>query len=79
MSIKVIYSNGKTGSVTAAMLDYLLESDRVVSFRRQDGWVRPGCDQIRSRNTLVFSIPERRSSMHMLLTSITPLPLGELH
>lgn len=78
MSIKVIYKNGNSGSVTADMLDYLLETGAVISFKRHNGWVRPDCDRVRARDTLVFSIPERRSSMNVLLESNHSLPLGEL-
>lgn len=78
MSIQVIYKNGNNGSVTADMLDYLLETGAIISFKRHDGWVRPDCDRIRDRDTLFFSIPERRSSMNVLIESSPSLPLDEL-
>ena len=79
MSIKVVYNNGNKGYVTAAMLDILIETEAIISFKRHDGWVRPGCDRMRARNTLVFSIPERRLSVNMLIASNDPLPVTELH
>lgn len=79
MSIQVIYKNGNKGIVTSDMLDYLLETDAILSFKREDGWVRPGCDPLRDRDTLVFSIPERRSSMAVLLETQEILPTNEMH
>ena len=78
MSIQVVYSNGKKGHVTADMLNYLLEAGDIISFKRRDGWVRPGCDKVRDRDVIVFSIPERRSSMNVILASNTPLLVNEL-
>ena len=78
MSIQVVYNNGNKGIVTSGMLDYLLETDAIVCFKREDGWVRPGCDPLRDRDTMVFSIPERRSSMAVLLETQDKLPLNEL-
>lgn len=78
MAINVVYTNGNKGCVTADMLDYLIENNAIISFKRHDGWIRPGCDKIRSRDTLVFSIPERRLSMNALISSDSPLPVNEL-
>ena len=78
MSIQVVYNNGNKGHVTEDMLNYLLEADSIISFKRRDGWVRPGCDKIRDRDALVFSIPERRLSMNVRLASNTPLLVNEL-
>lgn len=78
MSILVVYNNGNKGHVTADMLDYLLESGDIISFKRRDGWIRPGCDKIRDRDALVFSIPERRTAMNVLLASNKPLLVNEL-
>ena len=78
MSIQVVYSNGNKGHVTADMLNYLLEAGDIISFKRRDGWVRPGCDKVRDRDVMVFSIPERRSSMNVILASNTPLLVNEL-
>ncbi len=78
MSIQVVYNNGNKGQVTADMLNYLLEAGDIISFKRRDGWIRPGCDKIRDRDALVFSIPERRSSMNVLLDSNAPLLVNEL-
>lgn len=79
MSIPVIYKNGNKGIVTSDMLDYLLETAAIISFKRESGWVRPGCDPLRDRDTMVFSIPERRSSMSVLLETQDTLPTNELH
>ena len=47
MRIPVIYINGKTGLVSAAELEDLIEGKKIVSFRRASGWVRLAFDPIR--------------------------------
>lgn len=75
MTIEVVYENGTKGRVTAEMLNFLLEANSVITFKRGNGWVRPGCDQLRSRDKVVFSIPERREAMNSLLASDPQLPV----
>lgn len=77
MSIQVVFENGKKGCVTEDMLDFLLESGGIISFKRHSGWVRPTCDPVRARELLVFSIPERRTTMNSLLSSDGPLPMED--
>jgi len=47
MSIKVMYTNGKTGMVENYQLDDLIASGKIKKFRRSDGWVFVGKDPIR--------------------------------
>jgi hypothetical protein len=47
MSIKVMYTNGKTGIVENYQLDNLIASGTIKKFRRADGWVSVGKDPIR--------------------------------
>ena len=77
MLIHVVFENGQKGRVTEEMLSYLLEAGGIISFKRQNGWVRPSCDLVRASSSLVFSIPERRSAMNSLLESDAPLPIDE--
>jgi hypothetical protein len=77
MLIPVVFENGQKGHVVEEMLSYLLEAGGIISFKRHNGWVRPSCDAVRVRSSLVFSIPERRSEMNSMLASDAPLPLDE--
>lgn len=79
MSIQVVFENGAKGQVTAEMLDFLLEVGGIISFKRHDGWVRPGSDRLRARDLMIFSIPERRSKMNSLLSSTPEFPVIRSH
>ena len=79
MLIDVIFENGQKGRVTEEMLNYLLEEDALLSFKRQKGWVRPDSDSVRRRSALVFSIPERRAAVNELLKSDAPLSQDMFH
>lgn len=50
MIIPVIVSNGSPGIVNTEELDELLKKNALLAFRRNDGWVRVGFDDIRSLN-----------------------------
>ena len=77
MLIPVVFENGQKGHVVEEMLNYLLGAGGIISFKRECGWVRPSCDPVRARASLVFSIPERRAEMNSMLTSDAPLPLDK--
>jgi len=61
MSIKVMYTNGKTGTVENYQLDDLIASGKIKKFRRSDGWVFVGKDPIRKADN-VEKKPKRRQS-----------------
>ena len=61
MSIKVMYTNGKTGIVESFQLDDLIASGKIKKFRRSDGWVFVGKDPIRKIDELEIK-PKRRLS-----------------
>ena len=61
MSIKVMYTNGKTGIVESFQLDDLIASGKIKKFRRADGWVVVGKDPIRKADELEIK-PKRRQS-----------------
>jgi hypothetical protein len=61
MSIKVMYTNGKTGMVENYQLDDLIASGKIKKFRRADGWVSVGIDPIRKKDELEIK-PKRRQS-----------------
>jgi len=61
MSIKVMYTNGKTGMVENYQLDDLITSGKIKKFRRADGWVSVGIDPIRKTND-VEKKPKKRQS-----------------
>ena len=52
MLIRVMYDDGKFDMVKPQMLDTLLESNRVTSFKRNMGWAVIGRDTIRSNRRL---------------------------
>ena len=48
MLIRVMYDDGKFDMVKPQMLDTLLETKRVTSFKSEEGWTVIGRDNIRS-------------------------------
>ena len=61
MSIRVMYTNGKTGMVENYQLDDLIASGKIKKFRRADGWVSVDIDPIRKTDELEIK-PKRRQS-----------------
>lgn len=49
-SIEAIMRDGTHHQFSAQVLDVLLESNRVMKFRRKSGWVTVGVDPVRVRN-----------------------------
>jgi hypothetical protein len=47
MLIRVMYDDGKFDMVKPQMLDTLLETNRVTSFKRDEGWTVIGRDTLR--------------------------------
>ena len=47
MLIRVMYDDGKFDMVKPQMLDTLLETNRVTSFKRNEGWAVVGRDALR--------------------------------
>jgi hypothetical protein len=47
MLIRVIYHDGHTGLVDDSLLGELISQGRILQFRRADGWVLLGYDQVR--------------------------------
>lgn len=50
MIIPVIVSNGSPSVVNTKELDELLQKNALLAFRRSDGWVRVGFDDMRDPN-----------------------------
>jgi hypothetical protein len=50
MLLRVMYDDGQFDMVKPKMLDTLLETNRVTSFKRDEGWVVIGRDTIRSNH-----------------------------
>ena len=65
LPIEVIISDGTHHYLAPQVLDVLLENNRVMKFRRADGWATVGIDPIRVRNrhesSQQFNGPDRRS------------------
>jgi hypothetical protein len=60
MYINVIYFDDTPGVVDTGRLDELIQSRRIIAFRRSDGWVRVGRDPVRG-NGGRYGGPDRRS------------------
>jgi hypothetical protein len=50
MLIRVMYDNGQFDMVKPQMLDTLLETNRVTSFKLDEGWAVVGRDALRNRH-----------------------------
>lgn len=50
MLIRIRYPNGSYDMVNEQTLDYLLEQEKIVGFKRTEGWAYLGRDPIRSRS-----------------------------
>lgn len=60
MLIKVKYVDDRFDMVRPEILNLLLESGKVREFKRSDGWVMPGKDNLRSMTKIEYSGPDRR-------------------
>jgi len=60
MMIRVMYSDGRFDMVKPGMLDSLLNSQVVTSFKRNTGWAVVGRDVIRSSSRGNYRGMERR-------------------
>ena len=61
MLIRVMYDDGKFDMVKSQMLDTLLETNRVTSFKRDEGWAVVGRDTLRSSRSQGRKGLERRA------------------
>jgi len=61
MLIRVMYDDGKFDMVKPQMLDTLLETNRVTSFKRNEGWAVVGRDTLRSSRSQGRKGVERRA------------------
>jgi hypothetical protein len=66
--IDVVLADGTSSQISPRALDVLLDTNRVLKFRRSSGWVTVGVDPVRSRRSSFafdsYSGPERRHSAH---------------
>ena len=61
MLIRVMYDDGKFDMVKPQMLDTLLASGRLTSFKRSDAWAVVGRDTLRSSRSQGHQGIERRA------------------
>lgn len=61
MLIRVMYDDGKFDMVKPQMLDLLLESEKLTSFKRSDSWAVVGRDTLRSSRSQGYKGVERRA------------------
>ena len=62
MMIRVMYNDGSFDMVKPRLLDNLLGSQKVTSFKRSNGWVVVGRDSIRMNRSSKYHGPERRAA-----------------
>jgi hypothetical protein len=48
MLIPIKYPDNRLDYVKDTALDYLIESNKIIEFKRSSGWVRIGVDEIRN-------------------------------
>jgi hypothetical protein len=65
MLIRVMYDDGKFDMVKPQMLDLLLGTGKLTSFKRSDSWAVVGRDTLRSRihSSQGYAAPERRACL----------------
>ena len=64
LGIEVVLHDLTTHKVDPRALDALLENDRVLKFRRTDGWAQVGIDPVRMKRAEaepIYTGPERRT------------------
>lgn len=64
LRIEIVLHDLTTHKVAPQALDVLLENDRVLKFRRTDGWAQVGIDPVRMKRPEaepVYTGPERRT------------------
>ena len=61
IEIPVVYQDGMMDMVEPVALQGLIETDEIVKFQRNDGWVYPGIDPVRSASRSGYRGPERRT------------------
>ncbi|TLM69330.1 MAG: hypothetical protein FDZ69_00730 [Deltaproteobacteria bacterium] len=64
MMIRVMYNDGRFDAVKQAILDQLLEKNRVASFKRMSGWAVVGRDPLRGTGGVSYQGPDRREHAH---------------
>ena len=61
MLIRIMYDDGRFDMVKPQMLNLLLESEKLTSFKRSDSWAVIGRDTLRSSRSQGHQGPERRA------------------
>lgn len=60
MMVRVMYHDGMTEMVRPPVLQHLIETGKILKFRRSDGWAVLGADPIRVQLNHGFRGDERR-------------------
>jgi len=63
MMIRVKYQNGITGMVRPSLLKQLIRSQKIIEFRRADGWVALEKGKLRGSQRTSYSGKERRHAV----------------
>ncbi|WP_224982922.1 GSU3473 family protein [Geomonas agri] len=83
MLIQVSYDDNKFDYVKDYMLDQLIQSGAISSFKRRSGWVRVGIDPVRSQRCSPYFGEERRGAAAALglfgiKAAVSPAPVRPL-
>jgi hypothetical protein len=63
MMVRVMYHDGMTEMVRPPVLQHLIETGKILKFRRSDGWAIVGVDPIRAGMMHDFRGDERRQPL----------------
>lgn len=62
MLIPVVFNDGRQDMVKPFVLERLIETRAITSFRRATGWAVIGRDPVRQGSRRIYCIPERREA-----------------
>lgn len=65
MIMQVMYQNNTTSQIDSALLDQMIELNRIKMFKRSDGWAMVGKDQVRGSGG-PYAGPDRRGLYGMM-------------
>lgn len=66
MLIPVVLNDGRQDMVKPFVLERLIETREITSFRRASGWAVIGRDPVRQGSRRIYCIPERREAEFVL-------------
>lgn len=62
MLIRVMYADGRYDFVNHALLNQLIDAQKITRFHRSEGWIDLAIGPLRRNQNIGFRVPERRVS-----------------